>query len=243
VSKRALVILGVVVLAGTWLIVTGYEFLEKENALWQQRVKAAKEEQHKCEARLSKFRNFDQFRTSIRLPYTSDLSLERWMQQFNTLHAGMSESEVEIILGAPDYVRCDLTKEGDKFVGPVWQYEVAVPQDAANDSQNSVIHLVFGPDGKLTDKSAMNMQPKPSPTPAEAVTGASPVATPPPANAATPANSASPVVSPAAVATPGTIASPPPTVSPAPGQAPSAATPVVPPQQAAPATATPTPQI
>jgi hypothetical protein len=218
VSKRALIILGVVVLVGTWLMVTGYEFLEKENALWQQRVKAAKEEQRKCEARLSKFRSFDQFRTSIRLPYASDLSLERWMQQFATLRAGMSESEVEIILGAPDYVRCDLTKEGDKFAGAIWQYDVAVPQDAANDSQNSVIHIAFGPDGKLTDKSAMNMQPKPSPTPAAAVTEASPVATPPPANAATPASSASPLVSPAAASPAATPAVQTPVATPVPQQ-------------------------
>ena len=61
------------------------------------------------------------------------------MRQFNTLRAGMSESEVEIVMGAPDYARCDLSKKGDKFVGSVWQYAVAVPQDAANDSQNSSI--------------------------------------------------------------------------------------------------------
>ncbi len=215
-SKRALIILGVVVLAGAWFMVTGYEFLEKENALWQQRVKAAKEEQRKCEARLSKFRSFDQFRTSIRLPYASDLSLERWMQQYNTLRAGMSESEVEIILGAPDYVRCDVTKEGDKFMGASWQYEVAVPQDAANDSQNSVIHIVFGPDGKLIDKSAMNMQPKPSPTPSAAVTEASPVATPPPANVATPA--ASPQNSSAAASPAATPAMQTPVATPVPQQ-------------------------
>jgi hypothetical protein len=225
VSKRALIILGVGVLAAAWFMVTGYEFLEKENALWQQRVKAAKEEQRKCEARLSKFRSFDQFRTSVRLPYTSDLSPERWMRQFATLRAGMSESEVEIVLGAPDYVRCDLSEKGDKFVGPVWQYAVAVPQDAANDSQNSVIHIVFGPDGKLMDKSAMNMQPKQSPPPSAATTGASPVATPP-ADAATPASSPT-AASPAATPAPQTPV----------------ATPV--PQQAAPsgtATPSPTPQ-
>ena len=104
-SKRGLIILALVVLFGVYFFVVGYEFLEKENALFQKRVKAAKEEQRRCEARLSKFRNFDQFRTSLRLPYTSDLPLERWTQQYNTLRAGMSEPEVEIIMGAPDYVR------------------------------------------------------------------------------------------------------------------------------------------
>ena len=87
------------------------------------------------------------------------------MRQYDTVRAGMSESEVEIILGAPDYARCDVSKQGDKFVGSTWVYAVAVPQDVANDSQNSGIQIVFGPDGKLTDKNAMNMQPKPSPTP------------------------------------------------------------------------------
>jgi len=111
-----------------------------------------------------KYLTYDQFRTSIRLPYTSDLPLERWMRQYNTLRAGMSESEVEIILGAPDYARCEVSKDGDKFTGSEWQYAVAVPQDTANDAQNSGIRIVFGPDGKLMDKNAMNMQAKASPT-------------------------------------------------------------------------------
>jgi hypothetical protein len=217
VKKRGLVILGVVVLLGAWLMVIGYEFLEKENALFQKRVKAAKEEQQRCTARNSKYRNYDQFRTSIRLPYTSDLSRERWMHQCDTLRAGMSESEVEIILGAPDYVRCDVNKDGDKFVGSTWMYAVAVPQDVANDSQNSGIQIVFGPDGKVTDKNAMNMQPQPSPTP-------SPVATPAPsvpASAGTPPQdaTASPTATPQPApsvnatpsATPVTTATPSPT--------------------------------
>src|SRR5690349_4609331 len=182
VKKRGLVILGVVVLVGAWLMVIGYEFLEKENALFQKRVKAAKEEQQRCAARNSKYRNYDQFRTSIRLPYTSDLSRERWMHQYDTLRAGMSESEVDIILGAPDYVRCDVNKDGDKFVGSTWMYAVAVPQDVANDGQNSGIQIVFGPDGKVTGKNAMNMQPQPSPTPSGVATPVPSV----PASAGTP---------------------------------------------------------
>ncbi len=96
-KKRGLIIVGMVVLLGAWLMVMGYEFLEKENALFQKKVKAAKEDQQRCAARNSKYRNYDQFRTSIRMPYTSDLPSERWMHQYDTLHAGMSESEVEII--------------------------------------------------------------------------------------------------------------------------------------------------
>jgi len=221
VKKRGLVILGVVVLVGAWLMVIGYEFLEKENALFQKRVKAAKEEQQRCAARNSKYRNYDQFRTSIRLPYASDLSRERWLHQYDTLRAGMSESEVEIILGAPDYARCDVNKDGDKFVGSTWTYAVAVPRDVANDSQNSGIQIVFGPDGKVTDKNAVNMQPQPSPTPTAAATPApsvpaptgtppqeataSPTATPQP----TPSVSGTPAIAPSA--TPVTTATPSPT--------------------------------
>ena len=209
-KKRGLVILGVVVLLGAWLMVIGYEFLERENALFQKRVKAAKEEQQRCAARNSKYRNYDQFRTSIRVPYTSDLSPERWMHQYDTLRAGMSESEVEIILGAPDYARCDVNKDGDKFVGSEWQYAVAVPQDPANDSQNSAIKIVFGPDGKLTDKNAMNMQAKPSPTPSAVATPTpslpTSAGTPPqeatPSPTATPQPSTTPVTAPSATATP-----------------------------------------
>ena len=225
-SKRALIILGVLVLVGTWAFVTGYEFLEKENTLWQQRVKVAKEEQQRCAARYSKYQDFDQFRTGIRLPYTSDLPLDRWMQQFNTLRAGMTEQEVEIVMGAPDYARCNLSDKGDKFVGSTWQYEVAVTQDVNNDGQNSAIRIVFSPDGKLADKNAMNMQPKPSPTPS-----AAPIATP--------AAAASPQSSPAASASP--AASP----SSTPATQMPAATPTASPQQTAPsgtATPSPTPQ-
>jgi hypothetical protein len=216
VKKRGLVILAVVVLLGAWLMVVGYEFLEKENARFQKNVKAAKEEQQRCAARNSKYRNYDQFRTSIRLPYTSDLPVGRWMHQYDTLHAGMSESEVEIILGAPDYARCDVSKQGDKFVGSAWIYAVAVPQDVANDSQNSGIQIVFGPDGKLTDKNAMNMQVKQSPTPSAVATPnpSVPTSAGTPAQDATPqptpnvnatpaaAPSASPLAAPSAIATP-----------------------------------------
>jgi len=197
VRKRVWVILGVIVLLGVWGFVVGYEFLEKENALWQKKVKAARDDQRRCEARYSKFRNFDQFRTGIRLPYVSDLSPERWMQQFNTLRAGMSESEVQIIMGAPDYARCDVSEKGDAFVGSVWRYEIAVPQDAANDGQNSLLQIVFGPDGKMTDKNAMNMRPRSSPMPTAAST-ATPLATPAasPEVSGTPGASSSPVASP-----------------------------------------------
>jgi outer membrane protein assembly factor BamE (lipoprotein component of BamABCDE complex) len=223
VKKRGLVILGVIVLLGAWLMVVGYEFLEKENARFQKNVTVAKEEQQRCVARNSKYRNYDQFRTSIRLPYTSDLPPERWMRQYDTVRAGMSESEVEIILGAPDYARCDVSKQGDKFVGSTWMYAVAVPQDVTNDAQNSGIKIEFGPDGKLTDKNAMNMQAKPSPTP-------SAVATPSPAvPAGTPAQEATP----SPIATPSSSATP--------GAAPSALPFAAPPQVTPSATATPSP--
>jgi hypothetical protein len=210
VSKRGAIILVLVVLFGVNFFVVGYEFLEKENALWQKKVKAAKDEQRRCEARLSKFRNFDQFRTSIRLPYTSDLPPERWQQQFNTLRAGMSEPEVEIIMGAPDYVQCVLNKKGDQFVGSTWKYELAVPTDLAANGQNSEMEIFFERDGRVKDKSAANMQPKPSPTPtATASPAPRPSASPSPSGTATPA--ASPTAS-------ATLASPTPTapVSPTP---------------------------
>jgi hypothetical protein len=210
-SKRGLIILVLVVLFGVYFFVVGYEFLERENALFQKRVKVAKEEQRHCQARLSKFRNFDQFRTSIRLPYTSDLLQERWTQQYNTLRAGMSESEVEIIMGAPDYVECVLSKKGDEFMGSAWNYEVMVPTELAANGQNSEIQLFFGPDAKVKDKSATNLQPGPSPTPSATATTA-PTASPTPSGTATPAASATPTAS----ATPAVTPQGAPTASPTP---------------------------
>ncbi len=216
-KKRGLVILGVIVLLGIWLMIVGYEFLEKENARFQKNVKAAKEEQQRCAARNSKYRNYDQFRTSIRLPYVSDLPVERWMHQYDTLRAGMSESEVEIILGAPDYARCGLSMKGDQFLGSSWNYEIAIPTELAANGQNSEIEVFFGPDGKVTDKNARNMQPKPSltPTPMAAVT-------PPPAEVPSPSETPSPSATPNANAT-------------------SQPTPSATPVTATPATATPSP--
>jgi outer membrane protein assembly factor BamE (lipoprotein component of BamABCDE complex) len=222
-SKRGLIILVLGVLFGVYFFVVGYEFLEKENALWQKKVKAAKEEQRRCEARNARYRSFDQFRTSIRLPYASDLPPERWMQKFDTVRAGMSEPEVEIILGAPDFVRCVLSEKGDKFAGSYWQYEVAAARDVANDAENSSIAVEFGPDGRVEDKHARNMQPKPSPTPsATAAASATPVsapassATPTPAvlPSATPDVSVTPVAAPNA--TPTASATPAATASPSP---------------------------
>jgi hypothetical protein len=214
-SKRGLIILGLVVLFGVYFFVVGYEFLEKENALWQKKVKTAKEEQRRCEARNAKYRNFDQFRTSIRLPYASDLPPERWMQKYNTLRAGMSEPEVEIIMGAPDYVRCAVNDKGDKFMGSYWQYEVAVARDAANNAENSALVVLFGPDGKVQDKRELNMQPKPSlPATATPAASAAPTNSPAAIATATPAASPSapageaPAASPQGSATPAASASP-----------------------------------
>jgi hypothetical protein len=132
----------------------------------------------------------------------------------------MSESEVEIILGAPDYARCDVTKLSDKFVGSTWVYAVAVPQDVANDSQNSGIQIVFGPDGKLTDKNAMNMQAKPSPTPvATPIPSPSPSGTP--AQDAMPAPTATPQPTPSANTTPAVAPSATPLTAPAASATPS----------------------
>jgi len=197
-------------------MVVGYEFLEKENARFQKNMKVAKEEQRRCEARLSKFRSFDQFRTSIRLPYASDLPPERWMREYDTVHAGMSESEVEIILGAPDFVGCDVSDKGDKFLGSIWQYEVAIPQDAMNDGQNSVLRVWFGQEGKVIEKNALNMQPKASPTPSAVATPAPsvPAATGTPPQDVTPSPTATPQPTPNVNATPAVVPSPTPVTSP-----------------------------
>src|SRR5258708_11112311 len=134
-----------------------YEFLDKESVLRKKDVKAALVEQRRCEGRYSKFRSYEQFRARFKVPFVSDLAQERWAEQFSSLRDGMHESEVERILGTHDYARCDLNKEGDRFVGSKWQYEIFVPQDFANESQNSGIEILFGPDGKLKEKNAANM--------------------------------------------------------------------------------------
>ncbi len=136
------------------------------------------------------------------------------MRQFNTLHAGMSESEVAIVMGAPDFARCNVSKDGDKFVGSMWQYQVAAPQDLSKENENSAIQLTFGPDGKLLDKNTMNMQPNPSPTPTPAAATPTPVSVATPE--ASPSSAASPsLAGPSPTATPSVAATPSATLAPA----------------------------
>ena len=102
-----------------------------------------------------------------------------------------------------------MSEKGDKFVGSQWEYEITVPQDVANDSQNSAIVAVFGPDGKLQDKHELNLQPKPGPTPS-----ATPAASATPVSAPVPSATATPATTPSATAVPS--ASPTATASPTP---------------------------
>jgi len=205
--KKGLMWGGALLLAGGWTAVIVNEFLHNESVLRKKDVKAALVEQKRCEGRYLKFRSYEQFRARLKVPFVSDLAPERWAEQFSSLRDGMREHEVEKILGAPDYARCNLSKEGDRFVGSKWQYEISVPQDLANDSQNNAIEILFGPDGKLKEKNAANMQSKPNPVAVPSPVSAPvvvPLSTSTPAPAVTREPSAMPATSstPTAEATP-----------------------------------------
>jgi hypothetical protein len=190
VSKRGWFTLGVIVLLGIWFMVVGYEFLDKENALWQKKAKAAKEELKRCEARNARYKQ-SQSRVLIAPPYMPDLEARRWTRRFDAVHPGQTEQEVEATLGWPDYTRCDLNKAGDRFEGSVWRYTMFTPPGISSAMQNDTIQIEFGRDGRVEDKSMMNLQPKASPSQNATATATS-----------TPSGTATPVPSPDVSATP-----------------------------------------
>jgi len=155
VGKRGWFTLGVIALVATWMFVAADRFLEKKHALWRERVKAAKEEQRRCEDRNLRFK-ITTNRVLTGPPAIPDVWARIWADAFNRVREGQSDADVEAILGQPIYTRCDVNDAGDKFEGSVWRYTIVLP-NMVNSVKNNTIQIGFGPDGKVEDKSMMNV--------------------------------------------------------------------------------------
>ena len=152
-SKRGWFILGVMALLGLVVI---YRFLEKEH---EKKVNAAKEEQGRCEARNARFRlATHRAMTDVVVVAPPNLSTQVWMQALERVREGQSEAEVEETLGQPIYTRCDVNQAGDRFEGSVWQYTMWMAPDMVNSIKDNTIQIVFGPDGKVEEKSMMHVE-------------------------------------------------------------------------------------
>ncbi len=157
-----------IVLVGALLLVVAYWFL-KWDALERAQVNRAAAALRICQIRYMKYPNYEQYHAKLKLPQVSAVSQQEWAKRFQHLKIGMAEEEVERLMDEPDYAQCYMSKEGTRFRGSGWVYEVVVQEDGANDKKNSLIHILFDPDGKLKDKDAFNIEgvsskPVPQPT-------------------------------------------------------------------------------
>jgi hypothetical protein len=166
-SKRGWIILGAVALLG---IVVVYRLLEKKH---EKRVDAAKEEQRHCEARNARFKIATHREVTDVVVAIPNLWTQVWIKAFERVREGQKEAEVEEILGQPVYTRCDVNQAGDSFEGSIWQYTMWMPPDMPNNLKNNTIQIEFGPDGRVQDKSMINvvtLHMRPSPSPSAAAT-------------------------------------------------------------------------
>lgn len=138
------------------LLAGEYRFLKWQSG-WQARKVEAEAAYRSCVTRYKTYRSYEQYHAALKIPYVSTLPQQEWAKRYRSLHLGMSESEVERVMGAPDYARCEMSKEGDRS-GSSWSYEVEVEEDDINYKRNRWIEILFGPDGKLNDKDAVNIQ-------------------------------------------------------------------------------------
>lgn len=159
---RIAIFVSVLLVLTALLLGMGYRALNWQ-AGWQAKRVKANDAYQRCAARYTKYRTFEQYHVQLHLPYNSPVSQNEWAQRFNRLHTGMSEQEVEDIMGAPDFARCGMNKEGTRFTGSEWNYEIVVQVDEVNYKKNSWIEIFFDGSGKIRAKDAVNVKGIPNP--------------------------------------------------------------------------------
>ncbi len=152
-------ILGVLVvflmLAGVALV-SGYSVLKWQSG-WQAKKVEAAVAYRNCVSRYGKYRSYDQYHATLKIPYVSAVPQQEWAKRYRSVHFGMSESEVEQVMGVPDYARCGMNKEGTRVVSS-WTYQPEVQVDLVNYTKNRWIELSFAYGGRLNNKDAVNIQ-------------------------------------------------------------------------------------
>jgi hypothetical protein len=156
VQRMLGVLVAFLVLAGLALV-GGYSVLKWQSG-WQAKKVEAAAAYRNCASRYGKYRNYGQYHASLKIPYGSTVPQQEWARRYRSVHFGMSENEVERIMGVPDYAQCGMSKEGTRFPGSFWSYQVEVQEDNVNYSKNSWIEIFFGPDGRFLRKGAINIQ-------------------------------------------------------------------------------------
>jgi hypothetical protein len=112
----------------------------------------------KCTLRYQKYPSYEQYHADLSIPHVSTVPQQEWARRFRSLQLGMNEGGAEQIMDRPDYVQCGMNKEGTRFVGSSWNYQVEMNEDDVNYKKNSWIEIFFDAEGKLADKDAVNIQ-------------------------------------------------------------------------------------
>jgi hypothetical protein len=154
--KRVLgVLVALLVLVGL-VLAGGYRFLKWQSG-WQARKVEAEAAYRSCVARYKIYRSYEQYHAALKIPYVSNMPQQEWAKRYRSLHLGMSESEVEQVMGVPDYAGCGMNKEGTRVVA-YWTYEAQVQEDLVNYAKNRWIDLSFDYGGTLKNTDAVNIQ-------------------------------------------------------------------------------------
>jgi type II secretory pathway pseudopilin PulG len=142
--KRVLAVLVIVTISGL-VLVKGYRFA-KSQIERSAKIRSAEKAYQSCNSRYKNYRSRDQYYAALRIPYVSPLSQREWSTRVRGLHVGISEPEVEKIIGLPDYAQCWINKERTREFS-VWVYAVRMIDENLSYNKNTWVEIIFGPDG------------------------------------------------------------------------------------------------
>lgn len=149
-------------------LIVGYVLLASQAYLrWRKNVDGVTATADQCYAGHTRYQAW---RDKVVFPYQSSVPQSAWAERVRKLHTGQSTDEVLSVFGEPDYVGAGVSKEGDRFLGCYWTYEVRLPEETVNYKRNSWIEVFFDQaHGRVVDFDTVNIdgisnRPFPSPT-------------------------------------------------------------------------------
>jgi outer membrane protein assembly factor BamE (lipoprotein component of BamABCDE complex) len=103
-------------------------------------------------------RSYDQYASTLKVPYKSSVNDAQWTSEYKQLQFGMERDKVQAIMGKPDYVKSAAGMKRESFAGCLWHYSVHQQnKELADKKANSWISLLFDSKGQLRAKEAVNV--------------------------------------------------------------------------------------
>ncbi|HEX2327289.1 MAG TPA: hypothetical protein VHN74_01090 [Candidatus Angelobacter sp.] len=103
-------------------------------------------------------RSYDQYASTLKVPYKSSVNDAQWTSEYKQLQFGMERDKVQAIMGKPDYVRSAAGMKRESFAGCLWHYSVRQQnKELADKKANSWISVLFDSKGQLRAKEAVNV--------------------------------------------------------------------------------------